>query len=83
MEEKDITDYNPIRITYPQSYSNRDFDGLKKMTSWYKNYFWASPYSWYFGIGYGYSTSTTFEGVYGKPWVSHLEVYLLAGMIFC
>ena len=80
VDETDVTDYSPIQISYLEAgWGNTDFAGLKKMVGWYRGYFLISPYSWYFGIGYGYSGGTTFEGAGGKPWVSKLEVYLLAG----
>ena len=80
VEDTEITDFKEIELTYAQSYTDQDFPGLMKMTSWYKNYFWSSPFSWYFGVGYGYS-GTAFNGAYGKPSVSVLDIYLAAGII--
>ena len=82
LEETEVADYKQIRITYEKCYGDLDFAGLRKSTSNYWSFFVATCYSWYFGIGYGYgSTSRSYEGAYGKPWISHSELYLLAGMI--
>ena len=77
MQDEVITDYNPIRITYTQSDSQNDFDGLKKSLNWIS---WASSsYNWTFTIGY--AQFNLIPGAYSKPSVSHVELYLLAGMI--
>ena len=72
MQDKVITDYNPIRITYPQN-----FDGLQKTTSGPR---WASgSYDWSFSIGY--TQGGAIPGAVSKRRVSLVELYLLAGMI--
>ena len=80
LEESEVVDYKPIRISYEKCYGTIDFGGLKKNTLSYFSYFVATCYSWYFGVGYGYSNGgSTYEGAMGRPWVSHSEIYLLAG----
>ena len=77
MQDKVITDYNPIRITYLQRDSENDFDGLKRSSSWFT---WvSSSYAWRFMVGY--CQADLQYGAYSKPRVSHVELYLLAGMI--
>ena len=81
VEEREIVDYKPIRISYlDKGWGRGDFPGLMKMVGWAQSYFLYSPYSWFFGIGYGYMPSgKSFEGAAGKPNVAKLELYVMAG----
>ena len=79
LTETEILDYTKIENTYDNNYGS-PFPGLKKMTSWYKNYFLYSPYAWCWGIGYGYgSGGTRFRGAFGKPWVTVADLYIAGG----
>ena len=79
VEDTEIANFTALELTYTSNYGT-PFPGLKAMTGWTKNYFWSSASYWDYGVGYGYSGGTQFEGASGKTWVSMLDIYIAGGI---